>query len=73
MALTTLAVISTASTSAMTANTTANGVLTPCSEATMLPSSSQDTELVTAPAGSAAFSSARSALTCRAVPALAKV
>ena len=64
-ALTTLAVISTASTSPMMANATTNGVLSPAIWALVLSVSSQDTELVTAPAGSAALSSARSALTCR--------
>ena len=48
----------------MIANATTNGVLIDCSAPVWLSASSQDTELVTAPAGSAAFSSARSALIC---------
>ena len=57
----------------MTAKVTTNGVLTPCEAAIRLFADSQDTQLCTAPAGSAASTLARSALTWVALPAWAKV
>jgi hypothetical protein len=71
--VTTLAVISTASTSVISAYATENGVLTPCSAAIRLYVLNQDCELATAPAGSAALISVRSALISSAVLAWAKV
>jgi hypothetical protein len=61
-ALATLAVISTASTSPMIPNATANGVFSPATAPIPLAEVSQEAQLTTAPAGSACLSWARSVL-----------
>ena len=68
-----MATISTASASPISANATTNDVLTDCSALVWPADGSQDTEPVTAPAGSARRTAARSALICPPVPALPNV
>ena len=68
-----MATISTASASPISANATTNAVLTDCSALVWPAEGSQDTDPVTARAGSTCRTAARSAVSCAPVPALRNV